>query len=44
MVVGVDWMKVVKRYKLPVIRQITTRDVLYTTINILTLLYVIYES
>ena len=27
-------MKVVKRYKLPVIRQISTRDVMYNIMNI----------
>ena len=28
-------MKVVKRYKFPVIRQISTRDVMYNMINII---------
>ena len=30
----VNWMKVVKRYKLPVIRLISTRDVTHNMINI----------
>ena len=29
------WMKAVKRYKLPVIRQISSRDVMYNMINII---------
>ena len=34
-------MEAVKRYKLPVIRQISTRDVMYNMRNTLTLLYII---
>ena len=34
-------MEAVKRYKLPVIRQISTRDVMYIMRNMLTLLYII---
>ena len=30
-----NWMKVVKRYKLPGIRQVSTRDVTYNMINII---------
>ena len=30
-------MKVIKRYKFPVIRQISTRDVMYNMINIINL-------
>ena len=32
---GGDWVKVVKRYKLPIIRQISIRDVMYNMINII---------
>ena len=28
-----NWLKAVKRYKLPVIRHISTRDVMYNVIN-----------
>lgn len=28
-----DWMKVAKRYKLPVTRSITTKDITYIMIN-----------
>ena len=30
-----DWMKVVKRCKLPVTRSITTKDIMYNMINII---------
>ena len=33
--VGGNWMKAVKRYKLPVIRYISTRDIMYNMINII---------
>ena len=36
-----DWRKVVKWYKLPVIREISTRYVIYNMIHIM--MYVIYE-
>ena len=29
------WMQAVKRYKLPVIRQISTRDIMHNMINII---------
>ena len=38
-----NWMKAVKRYKLPVITEVSTRDVMCNMINI-TLLYVTNES
>ena len=41
--VGGDWMKVVKRYKLSVIRYINTRDVI-ENMMIVTLIYDMYES
>ena len=30
-----NWMKAVKRYKLPVIRKISTRNIMYHRINII---------
>lgn len=32
---GRDWTKVIKTYKLPVIRYISTRDLMHSTINIM---------
>ena len=36
-------MKVVKRYKVPFTRLLSTRGAMYNMINIITLLYVMYE-
>lgn len=30
-----NWMKIVERYKLPIIREINTRDVKYNMVNII---------
>ena len=39
-----NWIKEVKRYKLPVIRLKSTRAVIYNMINIINTTYVIYGS
>ena len=39
-----NWMKAVKRYKMPVIMKISSRDAVYNTINQWTLLNVTYKN
>ena len=38
------WMKAVKRYKMPFMMKISSRDVVYNMMNQLTLLTVIYKN
>ena len=39
-----NWMKVTKRYKLPVSREISARGVKYSKVNKLATLYVTHEG